>query len=291
MHLVERVDAFAEVDPGQKERILRALRRGGHVVGFMGDGINDAPALHAADVGISVEGASDVAREAADFVLTRPDLGSVLAGVEQGRKTFANTLKYILTTESANLGNMISMAAATLFLPFLPLLAPQVLLNNLLSDVPSMMLSTDEVDAEILTRPRRWNIGFVRRFMIAFGLISAMFDGLTFVLLRQVFDAGPELFRTTWFAESLLTELLVLLVLRTRRSAWRSRPHPALLVSTAVVALVAVVVMVSPLGAWLGFVALPVSVWLTIVGIAGSYVLLVELIKRPLFGWLERRTN
>lgn len=287
-HLVERVDAFAEVDPGQKERLLRALRRGGHVVGFMGDGINDAPALHAADVGISVEGATDVAREAADFVLTEPDLGSVLAGVAEGRKTFANTLKYIRTTESANLGNMISMAAATLFLPFLPLLAPQVLLNNLLSDVPSTMLSADEVDAEVLARPLHWDLRFVRRFMIVFGLISAVFDALTFLLLRRVFEAGPELFRTAWFAESLLTELVVLLVLRTRRPAWRSRPHSALLVSSGVVAIVAVVVMVSPLGEWLGFVSMPAAVWGTIVGIAAGYVLVVELLKRPLFAWLER---
>ncbi len=288
LHLVERADAFAEVDPGQKERILRALQRGGHVVGFMGDGINDAPALHAADVGISVEGASDVAREAADFVLTRRDLGSVLAGVNEGRKTFNNTLKYILTTESANLGNMLSMAAATLFLPFLPLLAPQILLNNLLSDIPSTTLSADDVDPEVLAKPRHWNIRFVRRFMVVFGLVSALFDALIFVLLIRVFDAGPELFRTAWFAESLLTELLVLLVLRTRRRFWRSRPHPALILTTVFVALATVAVIASPLREWLGFVPLPAEVWIAIVGVATGYVVMVELIKRPVFAWLDR---
>ncbi|MFV8755085.1 magnesium-translocating P-type ATPase [Nannocystaceae bacterium ST9] len=292
LHRVELADAFAEVDPGQKERILRALQRGGHVVGFMGDGINDAPALHAADVGISVEGASDVAREAADFVLTRRDLGSVLAGVTEGRKTFNNTLKYILTTESANLGNMLSMAVATLFLPFLPLLAPQVLLNNLLSDVPSTMLSADDVDPEVLAKPRHWNLGFVRRFMIVFGLVSAVFDGLTFVLLTWVFDAGPELFRTAWFAESLLTELVVLLVLRTRRRFWRSRPHAALLISTGFVVLALVALLATPtLRVWLGFVALPGEVWAAIVAVAAGYVLLVEAIKRPVFAWLDGPTS
>jgi Mg2+-importing ATPase len=289
MHLVERVDAFAEVDPGQKERIIRALGRGGHVVGFMGDGINDAPALHAADVGISVEGASDVAREAADFVLTRRDLDSVLAGVLEGRKTFANTQKYILTTESANLGNMLSMAAAMLFLPFLPLLAPQVLLNNLLSDIPSTTLSADDVDPEVLAEPRRWDLAFVRRFMIVFGLISALFDGLTFALLRVAFDAGPALFRTAWFAESLLTELAVLLVLRTRRHAWRSRPHGALLGSTALVIVVMLAVLLSPLGDWLGFVALPPTLWGAIVAIALAYVVVVEAVKGPVFAWIDRR--
>jgi Mg2+-importing ATPase len=290
LQVVERIDAFAEVDPGQKERILRALQRGGHVVGFLGDGINDAPALHAADVGISVEGATDVAREAADFVLTRRDLDSVLVGITEGRKTFANTLKYILTTESANLGNMLSMAAATLFLPFLPLLAPQVLLNNLLSDIPSTTLSTDRVDAEVLARPRHWDLRFVRRFMIVFGLISALFDGLTFMLLTHVFEVGPSLFRTAWFAESLLTELLVLLVLRTRRRVWESRPHPALLGSTVLVALATFVLIGSPSRAWLSFVPMPASLWLAIFGIALGYALLVELIKRPVFAWLDRRS-
>lgn len=287
-HLVERVDLFAEVDPGQKERILVALGKTGHVVGFMGDGINDAPAMHAADVGISVEGATDVAREAADFVLLERDLGTLRDGIEEGRKTFANTLKYVLTTESANLGNMLSMAAASLFLPFLPLLAHQVLLNNLLSDVPSATLSGDRVDPERVERPQRWDLGFIRRFMIAFGLVSAAFDGLTFAVLQLGFRASPEEFRTAWFCESLLTELLVLLVLRTRRPFWRSRPHAALLWSTVAVAIVAVALPLSPLREPLGFVELPVSLWLGIFGIAVGYALTVEVLKRPLLAAIER---
>lgn len=287
-HLVERVDLFAEVDPGQKERILVALGKTGHVVGFMGDGINDAPAMHAADVGISVEGATDVAREAADFVLLERDLGTLRDGIEEGRVTFANTLKYVLTTESANLGNMLSMAVAALFLPFLPLLGHQVLLNNLLSDVPSATLSGDRVDPERVAVPQRWDIGFIRRSMIALGLVSAVFDGLTFVALRAGFHASPDEFRTAWFCESLLTELLVLLVLRTRRPLWRSRPHGALLGSTVVVAIVAVALPLSPLREPLGFVALPVVVWLVVVGIAVGYALTVEAIKRPLIAAIER---
>jgi Mg2+-importing ATPase len=287
-HLVERVDLFAEVDPVQKERILVALGTMGHVVGFMGDGINDAPAMHAADVGISVESATDVAREAAEFVLLERDLGRLRDGIEEGRVTFANTLKYVLTTESANLGNMISMAAASLFLPFLPLLAHQVLLNNLLSDVPSATLSADRVDPERVQQPQRWDIGFIGRFMLMFGLISAAFDAVTFVVLRTMFGASPEEFRTAWFAESLLTELLVLLVLRTRRSLWRSRPHGALLGSTLVVAMLAVALPMSPLRGPLGFVELSVTLWVVVVGIAVGYALTVEVVKRPLLAYLDR---
>lgn len=286
--LVEGVDLFAEVDPGQKERILLALRHTGHVVGFMGDGINDAPAMHIADVGISVEGAADVARAAADFVLLRRGLDTVRDGVVEGRTTFGNTLKYILTTESANLGNMISMAASSLFLPFLPLLASQVLLNNFLSDIPSTALSTDRVDPELLARPRRWDIRFIRRFMIAFGILSAAFDGITFLALRLVFDAGPELFRTAWFTVSLLTELLVLLALRTRRHIWASRPHPALWISTLAVVAVAVALPVSPLAPWLAFVPLPPAVWIAALGISVAYLATVESLKHMVLRWIER---
>jgi Mg2+-importing ATPase len=291
VHVVEDVDLFAEIDPGQKERILGALKKRRHVVGFMGDGINDAPALHAADVGISVDSATDVAREAADFVLLASDLGLVLAGVMEGRRTFANTMKYILTTESANLGNMISMAAATLFLPFLPLLAHQVLLNNLLSDVPSATLSADRVDAELVETPRRWDIAFIRRFMIAFGLVSAIFDGLTFVVLTAVLDASAEEFRTAWFVESLLTELLVLLVLRTRRPAWASPPHAALLASTLAIVLCTLAIPFLPFREALGFVHMPLDLWLAITSITLGYVASVELLKKPLIGWLERRAT
>ena len=287
-HVVERCDLFAEVDPGQKERILLALKATGHVVGFMGDGINDAPAMHDADVGISVEGATDVAREAADFVLLQRDLDTVAEGIREGRRTWANTQKYLLTTESANLGNMISMAAASLFLPFLPMLAKQVLLNNLLSDVPSATLSTDSVDDELVERPERWDIGFMTRFMVGFGLLSAAFDGLTFVMLALVLDASAEEFRTAWFSTSLLTELFVLLVLRTRRRAWRSRPHSALLGTSLVVAAIAIALPLSPFRDLLGFVQLPAATWTSVLGITLGYVVTVELCKVPLLRLVAR---
>ena len=223
-HAAELTDLFVEVDPNQKERIILALKKTGHVVGFLGDGINDAPAMHAADTSLSVEGAVAVAREAADFVLLERDLDVIRRGIEEGRRTFANTLKYVLTTTSANLGNMISMAVVSLFLPFLPLLAGQILLNNFLSDVPAVGIADDSVDRELVEKPRRWDMKFLGRFMIEFGLLSSVFDFLTFGLLLWVFAAGPEIFRTGWFVESLLTELVIALVVRTRRPFWRSRP-------------------------------------------------------------------
>ena len=179
-HAAERTDLFVEVDPNQKERIILALKKRGHVVGFLGDGVNDAPAMHAADTSLSVDEAVDVAREAADFVLLERGLDVIRRGVEEGRKTFANTLKYVLITTSANLGNMVSMAAASLFLPFLPLLPAQILLNNFLSDIPAIGLANDHVDRELVDRPRRWDIGFIGRFMLVFGLVSSAFDLITF---------------------------------------------------------------------------------------------------------------
>jgi Mg2+-importing ATPase len=201
----ERTDIFAEVDPNQKERIILSLKKMGHVVGFLGDGVNDAPAMHAADTSLSVEQAVDVAREAADFVLLERGLDVIRRGVEEGRRTFANTLKYVLMTTSANLGNMVSMAAASLFLPFLPLTAGQILLNNFLSDIPAIGIADDTVDPELVERPRRWDIRFIGRYMLEFGFSSSLFDVLTFAALIVVFKAEPELFRTAWFVESLLT--------------------------------------------------------------------------------------
>ncbi len=222
----EAADVFAEVDPQQKERIVRALQRMGHAVGFLGDGINDAPALHAADVGISVEKAVDVARESADIILLRRDLDVLRRGVEDGRRTFANTLKYICITTSANFGNMVSMALAAPLLPFLPLAAKQILLNNFLSDLPSMAISTDRVDPERLAGAQRWSISEVQRFMIVFGLISTAFDLVTFWVLLKLFHAAEREFQTVWFVVSVLTELAVLLVLRTRRPAVAKHAQP-----------------------------------------------------------------
>lgn len=236
---IDSVRVFAEVEPQQKERIVRALQAAGHAVGYMGDGINDAPALRAADVGISVDSAVDVARESADIVLLRPDLGAIRRGVEDGRRTFANTLKYIAITTSANFGNMVSMALATVLLPFLPLLPAQILLNNFLSDLPAIAIASDAVDRERVAAAQRWNIVRIRNFMIVFGLISTLFDLLTFAYLWLVLRADPETFRTSWFVVSLLTELAALLVLRTRRHFWQSAPSRLLLWSSIFVAVLA----------------------------------------------------
>jgi P-type Mg2+ transporter len=279
-HLAERTDCFAEIDPVQKERIVRALQRTGHAVGYLGDGINDAPALHAADVGISVHKAVDVARESADIVLLEPDLAVLERGIGEGRRTFANTLKYIQITTSANFGNMVSMALATPLLPFLPLTATQILLNNFLSDLPSMAISTDRVDADHLQSAQRWNLAEVRRFMLVFGLISSVFDLLTFVLLVKVFDAGPALFHSGWFVVSLLTELAVVLVLRTRLRAWRSQPSALLAWTTLAVALLAVALpFITPAAHLFGFVAMPAAMVVALLAIVLAYVTATEAAK------------
>ena len=276
-----RADVFAEVDPQQKERIVRALQRTGHAVGYLGDGINDAPALHAADVGISVDQAVDVARESADIVLLRPDLDVLRRGVEDGRRTFANTLKYIGITTSANFGNMVSMALGTLFLPFLPLAAKQILLNNFLSDLPSIAISTDRVDPERLATPQRWQVQDLRRFMVVFGLVSTVFDLLTFVLLHRWFGADEATFQTAWFSVSLLTELAVVLVLRTRGAFWRSAPSPLLWGTTlAVGALALLLPLLAPMRAWFGFVALSPTLLAALAGVVLAYLVATELLKR-----------
>jgi P-type Mg2+ transporter len=283
--VAENTDLFVEVDPRQKERIISALRKRGHVVGFLGDGINDAPAMHAADTSISVDQAVDVAREAADFVLLERDLGVLRRGIEAGRTTFANTLKYVLTTTSANLGNMISMAIASLFLPFLPLLAGQILLNNFLSDIPAVGIADDAVDEEQVARPRRWNMHFIGRFMLEFGALSSVFDLLTFGVLLLVFHASVTEFRTGWFVLSLLTELVIALVVRTRRSFYRSRPGALLLTSTWILALVALALPYLPKADLLGFTPLPPSLLLSLVAITLVYVVAAEGLKR----WFYRR--
>jgi P-type Mg2+ transporter len=280
MHAAAETTLFAEVDPNQKERIILALQKTGHVVGYMGDGINDALALHAADVGISVDTAVDVAKEAADFVLLRKDLGILRLGIDEGRTTFANTLKYVLTTISANFGNMFSMAVASVFLPFLPLLASQVLLNNFLSDIPATTIAGDRVDAEWLARPRRWDTLFIRNYMVLFGLLSSLFDFLTFGALLWLFDAAAPEFRTGWFVESLLTELVIALVVRTRRPFWRSRPANLLLGSTFAVIAVALALPYLPINVLFGFVPLPAPLMLGMVGLTLAYVGAVEVAKK-----------
>jgi Mg2+-importing ATPase len=277
---------FVEIDPNEKERIILALRKMGHVVGYMGDGINDAPALHAADVGISVDTAVDVAKDAADFVLLKQDLDVLRQGIEEGRRTFANTLKYVFTTTSANFGNMFSMAGASLFLPFLPLLAKQILLNNFLSDFPSLTIATDTVDPELVEKPRRWDIKFIRDIMVIFGLISSVFDFLTFGLLIFIVKAAPAAFRTGWFVESLMTELLITLVLRTRRSIFKSKPSFYLWLSTLAVTIVAVAIPYLPFGPLLGFTPLPIYALLLLLVITAVYVAVSEIAKRIYFARL-----
>jgi Mg2+-importing ATPase len=281
--LVEHTDVYAEVDPVQKERIILALKQAGSVVGYMGDGVNDAPALHTADAGISVETAVDVARESADLVLLRRDLEVLRDGIRLGRTTFANTMKYIHITTSANFGNMVSMAVASFFLPFLPLLAPQILLNNFLSDIPAVALAGDEVDEAWVDRPRRWEVGPIRRFMVVFGLVSSVFDVLTFGILLFVFSAGPELFRTGWFTLSLLTELIILFVARTRRAAYRSRPSLGLILAAAGVAVVAVALPFSPLVHVFEFVRMPTSLLGVLILLTLAYGGVTEMVKQRFY--------
>ena len=283
-HAAPKTSLFAEIDPQQKERIVRALQRTGHSVGYLGDGINDAPALHAADVGISVDQAVDVARESADIILLKRDLDVLRMGVADGRRTFANTLKYISITTSANFGNMVSMALAAPLLPFLPLVAKQILLNNFLSDVPSMAISTDRVDAARVTHPQRWDIKQVRRYMIVFGLVSSAFDLLTFAALLLLFRAGEATFQTIWFVVSLLTELGVVLVLRTRGLAWRSRPSALLLWTTvAATAFALAAPFFGPGSRLFGFVPLSTVEMGTVVGIVAAYLAATEATKRWFF--------
>lgn len=282
-HRASKTTLFAEIEPNQKERIIAALRHAGHVVGFLGDGINDAPALHAADVGISVDTAVDVAKDAADFVLLRHDLDVIRKGVDEGRRTFANTIKYIFIATSGNFGNMLSMAAASLFLPFLPLLAKQILLNNFLGDVPSLGIATDRVDDEWRSTPHRWDIGLIRRAMLTFGLTSSAFDLITFVTLFSLAGASEETFRTGWFVESLLTELWVLLVLRTYRPFFRSRPGRILLASALLMTFVALALPYSVVASWFGLVALSWTTVGAVTLIAVLFVATCEVIKRPVY--------
>jgi Mg2+-importing ATPase len=288
-HVAEKTSIFAEVDPNQKERIILALKKMGHVVGYMGDGINDAPALHAADIGISVDQAVDVAKEAADFVLLKRDLSVLQAGIKQGRRTFANTLKYIFTTTSANFGNMLSMAGASIFLPFLPLLAKQILLNNFLSDFPAMGIPGDNVDEEMLAKPHRWDIRHIRSFMIIFGLVSSVFDYITFGMLVFVAHVAEGQFQTGWFVESLLSELIIALVVRTRRPFFRSKPGKLLWVITLIVGLVALTIPYLPFGNILGFTPLPAWLMATLVGITLLYVLAAEVAKKLFYSRLKNQ--
>ena len=288
-HRARDVQVFAEVDPLQKERIIRALRAGGAIVGYLGDGINDAGALHQADVGISVDSAVDVAKSTAAIVLLEKDLSVVGHGVRLGRQTFTNTLKYIFTTVSANFGNVASMVIASAFLPFLPLLPRQILLLNFLSDIPSMTIAVDNVDPEQSRRPQRWDIGFIRDFMVVFGLLSTGFDLLTFGVLLHGFDAGADLFRSAWFVGSTLTELAVLMVLRTRRPALRSRPGRWLVVTSLAVAAITLSLPYLPgVSDALGLDGLSAGLVAALLGITIGYVICAEGVKRVFYRAVRR---
>ncbi|MBI2752431.1 MAG: magnesium-translocating P-type ATPase [Betaproteobacteria bacterium] len=276
----QRATLFCRMTPAQKTRLITALRNRGHVVGFLGDGINDAPALHAADVGVSVDGAVDVAKDAADVILLEHHLSILLAGILEGRRSHANVTKYLRMGTSSNFGNMFSMAGATLFLPFLPLLPVQVLLNNLLYDLSETALPFDRVEEEELRRPRSLDLDSIRRFMLVFGPLSSIFDFVTFGVLLWVFQAGPELFRTGWFVESVASQVLVIFAVRTRLGLFAAKPHPALVAAALAVVALAVALPFSPLAPWIGFTPPPGGLLATVAVLVALYLTLVELVKR-----------
>jgi Mg2+-importing ATPase len=280
MKEVGGVEVFAEVEPNQKERIIIALKKAGNVVGYMGDGINDASALHAADVGISVDSAVDVAKDAADIVLLEKGLDVLVQGVREGRVTFANTLKYVFMATSANFGNMFSMAGVSLFLQFLPLLPKQILLTNLLTDFPEMTIATDNVDNEMVNYPRRWDIKAIRKFMITFGIVSSVFDYLTFGLLLLILHATQVQFRTGWFIESVISASMIVLVIRSRKPFFKSQPGKYLLIATLSIFAVTLVLPFTPLATIFGFGPLPIHFLLLIGVIVLCYIFTAEIVKK-----------
>jgi Mg2+-importing ATPase len=291
MHVAEVTTVFARVSPAQKNRIILALKHRSHVVGFMGDGINDAPSLHAADVGISVSTAVDVAREAADIILLEPGLDVLASGIVEGRKAFGNVMKYLLMGTSSNFGNMFSMAGASLILPFLPMLPTQILLNNFMYDLSQLTIPTDNVDDEYLRKPQHWDISLIRNFMVFIGPISSIFDFLTFYVLLHFFHAGQVLFHTGWFVESLATQTLVLFVIRTSQNPLRSRPSRPLMATVLIIVAAGTLLPFSPLAGPLGFAPLPGSYFVYLAVATFVYLVLVELGKRLLLSRTPGGTN
>lgn len=285
---VNDTDVFAQIEPNLKEKIIIALRKAGNVVGYMGDGINDATALHSSDVSISVNTAVPVAKEAADVVLLKKDLDVLLNGVREGRTTFANTLKYVFMATSANFGNMFSMAGASLFLPFLPLLPKQILVTNLMTDFPEMTIASDNVDKEMIQKPRRWNIKAIRKFMLTFGLVSSIFDYITFGILLFILKASEIQFRTGWFVESVVSASMIVLVIRSRKPFFKSKPGKYLLIATILVAVITFIVPYTPLKKLFEFQALPQVFILMIVGITVIYVFTAEVVKTIFYRKVRR---
>jgi Mg2+-importing ATPase len=278
--VAERAHVFARVSPIQKNRIILALRSRGHVLGCLGDGINDAPALRTADVGISVDTAVDVARAAADIILLEKRLDVIHDGVLEGRRSFGNIMKYVLMGTSSNFGNMLSMAVASLFLPFLPMLPLQILLNNFLYDLAQVPIPSDRVDGTYTLKPKRWNVAFIRRFMLLIGPLSSIYDFLTFAVMLGLFHAGPPLFRTGWFVESLATQTLVIFVIRTAGRPWKSRPSPALTWGVCACVVAGAVLPFTPLAPWLGLTPLPPLFFAILALMVVTYLGLVEIVKR-----------
>jgi len=286
---VQEANLFCRVTPAQKNRIILALKRHGHTVGYLGDGINDAPSLHTADVGISVDSAVDVAKAAASMILLRQDLSVLHAGVVEGRRTFANIMKYIMMGTSSNFGNMFSMAGATLFLAYLPMLPTQILLNNLLYDVSELAIPMDNVDNEYLAHPKHWDTNFIRNFMWVVGPVSSVFDFLTFYIMLKVFEAGEKLFHTGWFIESLATQVLVIFIIRTQGSPFRSRPSKVLAAASLFVVLAAAVLPFTPLAEVLGFTAPPPLFYAILLAMVLGYLLAVEGVKRVFYRHFSAR--
>jgi Mg2+-importing ATPase len=293
--VVENVTIFSRMTPVQKNRVMIALKHNGHVVGFMGDGINDAPSIREADVGISVENAVDIAKESADIILLKNDLRVLNDGVLEGRKTFGNTMKYILMGTSSNFGNMFSVAGASLFLRFLPMLPIQILLNNLLYDVSESTIPTDNVDASYISTPKKWDIEFIKKFIMVFGPISSVFDFITFFVLLFIFNADAALFQTAWFIESICTQTLVIFVIRTRVVPfYKSRPSIPLLVSTLMIVAIACILPFTFIGSIFSFVPPPVSFFAVLAGLVAGYLIITELVKRWFYrkysSFIERKT-
>jgi magnesium-translocating P-type ATPase len=285
---VEKANLFCRVNPAQKDRVILALKARGHVVGYLGDGINDAPSLHSADVGLSVESAVDVAKEAADMILLDQDLQVLHDGVLEGRRTFGNIMKYIMMGTSSNFGNMFSMAGAALFLPFLPMLPTQILLNNILYDVSEVPIPLDQVDPEELRKPRILDMNFIRNFMLVIGPISSAFDFLTFYILLTILKADETLFQTGWFVESLSTQVLVIFIIRTRGNPFKSRAHPVLVATSLSVMLIGAILPFTPLAHYFGFVPPPARFYLILAAMVVIYLLMVELAKQGFYRWHKR---
>jgi Mg2+-importing ATPase len=286
--VVERTAVFARVSPAQKNRVIRALKRNRHVVGYLGDGINDAPSLHAADVGMSVSNGVEVARAAADIILLEKSLAAIARGVIEGRRSFGNISKYVVMGTSSNFGNMVSMAVSSAFLPFLPMLPVQILLNNFLYDLSQLTIPTDNVDASYVARPRTWDMRMIQRFMFGLGPISSLFDFLTFGVMLFGFRAGPELFRAGWFVESLATQTFVIFVIRTAGNPFRSRPSTPLMISVFGGVLAGIAIVASPLGTVIGFTPLPPPFFGVLVVLVATYLTLVQVFKRRFYaasGW------